>query len=174
MFRFVFLGGILLLFSQKTVAFSSAICDTIPLYIPNAYVVSEEEENAEWWLMKAKGQNRKAIQAMFFTVPTVGIFYPIALFWSISALYNSRKAYVFFTKQSLNEYKRTDANKTYWKAISIFLIHLAFWVALLLRRFTELLNTGTLAASARIVFLASLGIVFFIVLDYYVFKTFFS
>jgi hypothetical protein len=120
-------------------------------------------------LIRAKDRVRKAKNALIFSVPTFGVFYPLALYWLIAALGPAIRARRHYRSFSKNKELIKDAEATYQAAITLLIIHILCLLTILivgnyfdLSSF-EITDTGNFAVF--IMFLATLA-------DFFMFNLF--
>jgi hypothetical protein len=127
------------------------------------------DEEAADDLIIAKDCTRKAKNALIFSIPTFGVFYPLALYWLIAALGPAIRARRHYRSFSKNKTLIREAENTYQTAITLLIIHaLSLFTVLLVTNYGnfssfEISDVGGLSVFS--VFLAALA-------DFFVFNLF--
>jgi hypothetical protein len=120
-------------------------------------------------LIRAKDRVRKAKNALIFSIPTFGVFYPLALYWLLAALGPAIRARRHYRNFSKNKELIEDAEATYQATITLLIIHVLSLLAILIAtNYFDLSSfdvSDTGALSVFILFLASLA-------DFFVFNLF--
>lgn len=85
---------------------------------------------AEKHLFAADSSFRKARNALISSVLTLGLFYIIALYWLVLALYHSKKANDYYSNYPDSE-EAKEAKSLFHKAIGLMILHLFLIVGIL-------------------------------------------
>jgi hypothetical protein len=174
-----------LLFCTKNIVAATAIVrDTIS---PSVLESESKKQESETWdekeikeptmtdaeaaneLIRAKDRVRKAKNALIFSVPTFGVFYPLALYWLLAALGPAIRARRHYRSFSKNKELIKEAETAYQLAITLLIVHTLGLLAILIATSFfdlssfDISDTGNF--SVFILFLASLA-------DFFVFNIF--
>lgn len=168
---------LLLLFCPKNIVAATAMLyDTIsPIELKEHKSIRTKNnlptmtaKEAENELIRAKNRARKAKNAFIFSILTLGLFYPLALYWLIAAIGPSINARRYYRNFSKDKTLIREAEAVYQTVITILIIHIASLLILLtLGGFFSLFNFDTLNLAKLGVFLAALS-------DFLFFNIFFT